>query len=78
MDDSDAPRQQVVVTYQHDKDVQLERHMGFKSGDTVAFDALNPKAFGVMMERRPEAGWMALLEARYQENAPPPPPEPEE
>ena len=64
---------QVQCIYRRDQELHLQTDLGFKTGDTVTFESLAPKAWGVMMEGRPEGGWKPLLDAKWLKLNPPPP-----
>lgn len=79
-------QQQVVMIYKGDTELELEKDLGFKSHEVVAFDSLTDKAWNVMIEKRPEDGkrddngvptnaWKRYLDAKWYV---PPPPEPVE
>ena len=53
--------QQAVLVYALDKDLYIEKDLGFKSGDTIVFSSLNNISFAKVMEMRPSEGWKQLL-----------------
>mgnify|MGYP000870258428 FL=1 len=61
---------QCILLYKGDSELELEKDLGFKSHDTIAFDSLANKAWGIMMQRRPEGGYKSLLDEK---NYVPPP-----
>ena len=48
-------------------DLEIEKDLGIKTGDTVIFGSLNRKSFKKLMTQRPPNGWLPLIH----------PPEPE-
>ena len=59
--------QQCALIYKKDKDLEIEKDLGIKTGDTVIFGSLNRKSFKKLMAQRPPNGWLPLIH----------PPEPE-
>ena len=59
--------QQCALIYKKDKDLEIEKDLGIKTGDAVVFSSLNRKSFKKLMSQRPVNGWLPLLH----------PPEPE-
>ena len=67
---------QCILLYKEDSELELEKDLGFKSHDTILFDSLTDKAWGIMLQRRPPSGYKEILEAKWY--VPPPPQEVEE
>ena len=64
--------QQCALIYKKDKDLELEKDLGIKTGDAVVFSSLNRKSFRKLITQRPANGWLPLLhppEAEKEEEA---------
>ena len=81
-DKKEKTQQQVVLIYKGDSELELEKDLGFKSQDVVAFDSLTNKAWDVMLEKRPADGarddmgrvvcaWKRFLDSKWYVEPPP-------
>jgi hypothetical protein len=52
---------QCALTFKLDKDLEVEKDLEFKTGDTIIMDSLNRKSFRKLMSFRPGPSWMPYL-----------------